>query len=63
MTNTRVSLVTPVGVFTLAASIGMVFALFHELQNQSTTLRTQTQLEPPQHPHSTLQREEPLYDA
>lgn len=33
MTNTRVSLIIPVGLFTLAASIGMVFALFHELRD------------------------------
>ena len=33
MTETRVSLMIPVGLFTLAASIGMVFALLHELRD------------------------------
>lgn len=33
MANKRVSLMVPVGLFTLAASIGMVFALLHELRD------------------------------
>lgn len=33
VTNKRVSLMIPVGLFTLAASIGMVFALLHELRD------------------------------